>query len=170
MNLQQQKLYLVFRLATLAFLTLLYLQQQKLYLVFRPSGARGEKMKSTIVEIILSLQTMKLGERLTNIYNSRNYTQSLDLEAVTRAKIIYNSRNYTQSLDEKQMNTLKRNLQQQKLYLVFRQQTAKKYQPIYLQQQKLYLVFRQHTAALEESKSTIVEIILSLQTFFHCIL
>ena len=76
--LQQQKFYLVFRLA-ITTTSLANLQQQKFYLVFRRRAA-----------------------------------------GLLRTANIYNSRNFIQSLDQYQIHRIYPHLQQQKFYLVFR--------------------------------------------------
>ena len=184
-NLQQQKFYLVFRpqlesdgvkyiynsrnfTQSLDKSRTLHqarnLQQQKFYLVFRPLKATLRRCPSTIVEILLSLQTGGKEDKNESIYNSRNFTQSLDARrALFFERSIYNSRNFTQSLDRLVRLINHRNLQQQKFYLVFRQQgwlsnldniynsrnftqsldnSVGGVKDYYLQQQKFYLVFR----------------------------
>ena len=123
-----------------------YLQQQKLYLVFRRQGQRIENYE---------------------IYNSRNYTQSLDhkdeiipFEISTIVEIIlslqtclsstcpllhiYNSRNYTQSLDN--LMGLWSSSSSTIVEIILSLQTI--------------------SPSCKSTLSTIVEIILSLQTFF----
>ena len=142
------------------------LQQQKFYLVFRPSIS----LQLLVCNIynsrnfIQSLDKAKNDEFYT-IYNSRNFIQSLDLSYKRcRSILIYNSRNFIQSLDHLYSSFFQQYLQQQKFYLVFRLGPVVRRIPCHLQQQKFYLVFRLRSRGYH-LLSTIVEILFSLQTF-----
>ena len=185
----------------------LYLRWQKLYCLYRPTVTTTSTLGSTIVEIILSLQTYeenrllytylrqqklyclyRLADRLAKdyrIYDSRNYTVFIDGHFFKKIQAIYDSRNYTVFIDASSCQVSITDLRQQKLYCLYRPPYCSYHVTLYLRQQKLYCLYRhivqiEKTCYLRQQKlyclyrrcwltladvaSTIVEIILSLQT------
>ena len=145
---------------------------------------------STIVEIILSLQTCNFIAANRAIYNSRNYTQSLDTSGKKQAIVdlqqqklylvfrrvcvvffqilIYNSRNYTQSLDLQNIVRFLELIYNSRNYT----QSLDGFVGLflkYLQQQKLYLVFRQlkHVDDLDNLQQQKLYLVFRHQQLFH---
>ena len=167
--------------------SLMDLQQQKLYLSFRLHLLKIKFKASTTVEIIFVFQTCTRCSFVVQIYNSRNYICLLDRTHKKMTRNIYNSRNYICLLDYKISRQSHRSTTVEIIFVFQTLRKARMTHKIYnsrnyiclldtdlllfqetdLQQQKLYLSFRPATGLKGYKVSTTVEIIFVFQTRKH---